>query len=188
MIRGANEGSSGGRRSILRCANCGSPNVSTSMETDRFTHGVGDGAAELSVVVPVRTCADCGTQFTDQEAERLRHEAVCRHHGLLIPSEIRDIRIHYGMRRAEFASVTRLGEATLARWESGATLPNAAYDQYLRLLRSPENMAKLAGAPVRASARTLPPNVVPFPTPKLRAIATVSPELARADKAFQLHR
>jgi len=157
------------------------------MEADRFTHGVEAEAAELSVVVPVRTCSDCGTQFKDDEARQLRHEAVCRHRGLQTPSEIRDIRIHYGMRRAAFASVTRLGEATLARWESGATMPNAAYDQYLRLLRFPENLAKLAGSPVRTTGRQLPSNVVPFPMPKLRAITDVSPDLARAEKAFQLH-
>jgi len=186
MIRDSNQGSSAGGRNSPSCANCGSVNVSTSMEADRFTHGVGAEAAELSVVVPVRTCSDCGTQFTDAEAERLRHEAVCRHRGLLTPSEIRDIRIRYGMRRAEFASVTRLGEATLARWESGATLPNAAYDQYLRLLHSPENLAKLVGS--RAGTKEVPSNVVPFPTPKLRAIASVSPDLVRAEKAFQLHR
>src|SRR5262245_31617515 len=83
----------------IRCANCGGANVSTSMETDRFVHGVGADATELSVVVPVRTCVDCGEQFTDEEAEVLRHEAVCRKRGLLTPAEIRDIRVRYGKNR-----------------------------------------------------------------------------------------
>lgn len=188
MIRGSNQGTSAGRRNTPRCANCGSVNVSTSMEADRFTHGVGADAAELSVVVPVRTCSDCGTQFTDEEAERLRHEAVCRHLGLLTPSEIRDVRISYGMRRAEFANVTKLGEATLARWESGATLPNAANDRYLRLLRFPENLARLPGAPTRVAERPLPPNVLRFPAPRYRVLTEVPPEIHQAERAFQLHR
>ena len=173
---------------LLRCANCGKANVSTSMETDRFTHGVGVDAAELSVVVPVRTCAECGTQFTDEEAEKLRHDAVCRHLGRLTPSEVRDIRMGYGMRRAEFAHVTKLGEATLARWESGSTLPNAAYDRYLRLLRLPENLARLPDAPTRVAETPLPPNVLRFPAPRYRVLAEVPPEILQAEKAFQLHR
>lgn len=187
MIRGSDQNRSTHRKA-LTCANCGSTNVSTSMETDRFTYGVGRDAAELSVAVPVHSCAECGTQFTGEEAERLRHETVCQHLGRLTPTEIRDIRSRYGMRRADFATATRLGEATLARWESGALLPNAAYDQYLRLLRTPENMASVAGWSARATARKLPPNVVPFPKPRLRAIVDVPPELARAEKAFQLQR
>ncbi|PYQ90788.1 MAG: hypothetical protein DMG02_08465 [Acidobacteria bacterium] len=187
MILGTKNASSSTRTKNPRCANCGSSNVSTLIETDRFTHGVGSSAAELSVEVPVRTCADCGTQFTDEDAERLRHDAVCQHLGLLTPSEIRNIRIRYGFNRPVFAALTKLGEATLARWESGATLQNAAYDQYLRLLRYPENLSKLPDASAHAANRVLPANVLPFRTPRLRAIAQVSPELVQAEKAFQLH-
>jgi hypothetical protein len=38
------------------------------------------------------------------------------------------------MSRAEFAAVTGFGEATVARWESGALLQNVANDRYLRAL------------------------------------------------------
>jgi len=187
MILGSNQQGATGRKKGPRCGNCGSSNVSTSMETDRFVHGVGGDAAELSVEVPVRTCADCGTQFTDDEGERLRHEAVCRHLGLLTPAEIRDTRTRYGKRRSEFAALTKLGEATLARWESGATLQNAAYDQYLRLLRFPENLSRVSGAAPQDGSRVLPPNVVPFPTPRLRAIVNVPQELEVAQGTFRLH-
>jgi putative zinc finger/helix-turn-helix YgiT family protein len=186
MILGSNQQAATARKKALRCGNCGSPNVSTSMETDRFVHGVGGDAAELSVEVPVRTCRDCGTQFTDDEAERVRHEAVCRHLGLLTPCEIRDIRIRYGKRRPDFAALTKLGEATLARWESGATLQNAAYDQYLRLLRFPENLSRVSGSAAHEGDRVLPPNVVPFPTPRLRALVKVPQELETAQRTFRL--
>jgi DNA-binding transcriptional regulator YiaG len=158
------------------------------METDTFAYGVGADATQLSAVVPVRTCADCGMQFTDEEGERLRHEAVCRHLGLLTPSEIRDIRISYGMRRAEFANVTKLGEATLARWESGSTLPNAAYDRYMRLLRVPDNFARLPGAQTRVAVEPLPSKVIRFPTRRYRILADVPAEIRQAEGVFQLHR
>jgi len=177
------------RERQIRCGSCGSSNVSTSMHTDQFSHGVGSEAVQLSVVVPVRKCADCGEQFTDEEAEVLRHDAVCRHYGLLTPAEIRDIRTRYGKNRAEFAAVTKLGDATLGRWESGATLQNAAYDQYLRLLRFPENIARLSAATGHVgSSKTAGNKLVPFPGPKLRAITQISAELIRDEQAFSLCR
>ncbi len=188
MILGSNQQAASGRRRAPRCGNCGSMNVATSMETDRVVHGVGADAAELPVEVPVRTCAECGTQFTDDEAERVRHEAVCRYLGLLTPSEIRGIRIRYEMRRAEFAALTKLGEATLARWESGSTLQNAAYDRYLRLLCFPENVSRLSGPSAQMAGQAQPSNVIRFPTRRLRAIAEVSPEVAAAQRAFRLCR
>jgi putative zinc finger/helix-turn-helix YgiT family protein len=129
-----------GRRS---CPVCGSEKIGTSVETDRFAYGTGPDAPQVTVQVPVRTCADCGFQFTDEEAEEARHEAVCRQLGVLPPSQIRELRKRYGLSRAEFARVTRIGEASLARWESGALIQNGAHDQYLRLISLPENFERL---------------------------------------------
>jgi putative zinc finger/helix-turn-helix YgiT family protein len=171
----------------VTCANCGGGAVSTSMEEDRFPYGVGEDATELAVVVPVHTCSECGAQFTDEEAERLRHDAVCEYLGRLTPGEIRDIRTQYKMCRADFAAATKLGEATLARWESGARLPNAAYDQYLRLLRYPVNMATVSNSRPHPVTKEMPPNVVPFPTPRFRVLH-LSAELAEHEKVFQLRR
>jgi hypothetical protein len=92
------------------------------------------------------------------------------------------------MRRGEFASLTRLGEATLARWEAGTTLQNAAYDKYLRLLQVRENVVRLSASPAQEVTRELPANVLRFRKPRLRAIEDVPVELARAAQAFQLHR
>ena len=44
----------------------------------------------------------------------IRHEAVCRHLGVLAPGEIRALRREHGMSRAAFARLTGFGEATLA--------------------------------------------------------------------------
>lgn len=125
------------------CAVCGSEKIQTSMETDKFAYGTGPDAPQLTVQVPVRTCLDCGFQFTDHEAEDARHEAVCRHLGVLTPRQVCELRMRYGFSRAEFARLTRIGEASLARWESGSLIQNGANDQFLRLLFFPENMDRL---------------------------------------------
>lgn len=127
------------------CPACESTDVRASKERTVFAYGEADNAVNLEAEQLVFHCADCGLEFTGVDAEVSRHEAVCRHHGLLTPREIEAIRKQYGMGRADFACVTKLGAATIARWERGALLQNAANDRYLRLLALPENWRRLEG-------------------------------------------
>lgn len=126
-----------------RCPQCSACAVVTSWHHDVFTYGSGKSAARISVEIPVRHCQSCEFEFLDEKAESLRHEAVCRHLGVLSPMEVRDIRSKYGMSRAKFAQATGLGEATLNRWENGVLVQNLANDRYLRLLAVPGVMRQL---------------------------------------------
>ena len=125
------------------CPQCGEDSVATYWHHDTFKYGSGDSAPMLYVDLPVRRCEPCDFEFLDHEGEQLRHEAVCRHLGVLSPAEISDIRKRLGMTRAAFAEVTGLGDATLNRWEHGAAVQNLAYDRYLRLLALPGVMESL---------------------------------------------
>lgn len=120
------------------CPACGSPTVSTEIRHDRFKYGSGGAAKDIDVELPFRVCRACGFEFTDDASEKIRHDAVCEHLGVLPPSEIGRIRDTYGLSRPEFARISKLGEATLARWERGALIQNAANDVYLRLLSDPQ--------------------------------------------------
>ncbi|HVC95989.1 MAG TPA: type II TA system antitoxin MqsA family protein [Pirellulales bacterium] len=131
-------------RSETVCGQCGSSALTVRSERENFTYGTGSKAKELSAVVPVYTCEKCGYQFTDHEAETALHEAVCKHLGVMTPRQVKDVRKRHGLSRAEFSRLTRLGTATLGRWERGALIQNPAYDQYLYLLRSKESVARLA--------------------------------------------
>ena len=124
----------------VSCPLCGTDEVTTSWKRHVFDYGSGGSVAELSVDVPVRSCASCELEFLDEPAEGLKHEAVCRHLGVLTPAEIRRIREDHGMSRVAFAQVTGLGEASLNRWENGLNIQTHANDRYLRLLRHPGNM------------------------------------------------
>ncbi len=128
----------------LSCPDCESDRVVTEWIDHRFPYGRDDSAIELSARIPVRRCEECGDQFLDAEAEDLMHEAVCRHLGVMTPREVRDIRRQSGrLSRAEFSRITRLGEATIGRWERGELIQNAAYDQLLYLLTFPENLVRI---------------------------------------------
>ena len=127
----------------VSCPLCGTDEVRTMWKRHVFDYGSGGSVAELSVDVPVRSCASCELEFLDEPAEVLKHEAICRHLGVLTPAEIRRTREDHGMSRVAFAQVTGLGEASLNRWENGLNIQTHANDRYLRLLRHPGIMREL---------------------------------------------
>jgi putative zinc finger/helix-turn-helix YgiT family protein len=148
----------------LVCPSCGSDDVSTTQETEVFTYGAGDNAAQLSATLPVHHCANCRLSYTGDDAEMLRHEAVCAHLGVLKPREIRAIREGYGLTQAEFAEITRLGKASLSRWEGALLIQNQANDNFLYLLMIPENLEHLKARVQRAGNGDSVPkgNVIAF--------------------------
>lgn len=120
-------------RDEAACPRC-EQRAATYVVDDTLTYGSGEDAVELRVRVPVRHCETCDIDFLDYVGERIRTEAVYRHKSLLTPWEIRAIRERHQLSRTAFAEITGLGEATIKRWESGATAQNRANDRYLRLL------------------------------------------------------
>jgi hypothetical protein len=114
-----------------------------------------------------------------------RHEAVCAHHGLLAPRAIIEIRDRYCVSRSDFARITRLGEATVARWERGALLQNAAYDQYLRLLLVPDNWRRLQEQNVVTSRSNDAPGAPVF---RSRGILSSEQSYRAAARDFRLIR
>lgn len=125
------------------CPNCESSKLTTSIESETFKYGGGDKAVELTASIPVLTCLDCNFQFTDETASEIRHDAVCRHLGVMTPKEVKSIRLQYTLSRQEFADISRIGEASIARWEAGLLIQSAAYDEYLHLLSFRENFERV---------------------------------------------
>jgi len=137
-----------------RCPQCESRRLVSRMIEDRFRYGSGAKAVELSARIPVMQCEDCGLEFSGEQAERARHEAICRHFQLLAPREIAAIRQQYHLSRVAFAEITRIGTATLSRWEAGEVVQNAAMDAYLRLIARGEVFEELKSGALYASVHT----------------------------------
>lgn len=125
------------------CPLCGEKEVITYWDSFTFDYGSGESATKLTAEVPVRRCETCDFDYLDENAERLKHEAVCQHLKVLSPAEIQRVREEYGMTRVRFARVTGLGEASLHRWENGLSVQTYANDRYLRLLTHKDNMRRL---------------------------------------------
>jgi putative zinc finger/helix-turn-helix YgiT family protein len=132
-----------GGRPDESCPECGQFSIVATNRPDTFQYGSGASAVTLQVTVPVRSCSSCNYEFVEGEAEILYHEAVCRHLDVMVPSEIKQIRSKWKYTRDQFARLTRLGRATLARWERGTLIQNRAYDQYLFLLSFADNIRRL---------------------------------------------
>lgn len=160
-----NESTSNTAASGLSCPQCGEGAISTSIQRDKFVYGTGNSAVELIVDLPVRHCNDCDTHYIDAEAEDIKHEAVCRHLGVLPPAAIVNIRKKHGLSRAAFAKITGLGEASLGRWEKGINIQNPGNDRFIRLLEDSRVMQQLREVAMSKESRLLQPksNVVQFP-------------------------
>ena len=138
MERRLNEEAAGDSQdSGFTCPDCGGHSFTTVQHNDAFEYGAGDSPVTLHARVPVHCCDSCDFEFLGREGRLIKHEAVCRHLGLLTPTEIRSIRDSPGMSRTAFAEVTGFGEATLDRWENGVVIQNQEDNHYLRLLESP---------------------------------------------------
>lgn len=117
--------------------------VETISQADVFRYGDGESAVDLPVVLPVRHGRGCGSEFLNHEAERIKHEALCRHFGVLTPWEIRAIGERYDLGLQGFAKLTGLDAATLGRWETGTLIQPIGDDRYLRLLAEANGLEAL---------------------------------------------
>ena len=177
------------REDELTCAACGENNLSRRMEMDEFEYGAGQSVVPLSANVVVFTCNDCDFEFTGPSAEVARHEAVCRHLGIMTPAEIRELRGRYGLSRQSFASITRLGAASIARWETGSFLQNRAYDSLLYLLCFEDNLRRLrirhaVAAPGESDSASLEAPGFAVPSPKYSSAGEIrdAPMQRNSDK------
>ncbi len=166
----------------LVCPLCDGKSIETFQHSDAFKYGANAAAVTLRVNIPVRRCTACEFEFVDHEGEQLRHEAVCRHLGVLTPAEVREIRERHCMTRAAFAEATALGQATLGRWETGALIQNRAYDYYLRLVRMPLVMRILQRLPRTGSEPAITVGVSGEAFPSL----DVTKALLQRQAAFRL--
>jgi DNA-binding transcriptional regulator YiaG len=122
-----------------QCPLCGNHSGHVVWEFETFPYGVGEDRVLLTARVPVIHCEACGDQTTGDAAEEIRHTVICHHLGRLSPQEVRSVREQYGLSQQQWAKQSRLGIASVKRWELGNQIQNDAMDAYMRLLALPSN-------------------------------------------------
>lgn len=133
------------------CDSCGELSLHQTCVVQSFPYRKEGEEVQLTAEVPAWRCTNCGFEFTDGDAEEVRHEAVCRYLGVLSPREVRELRSNYRLTQSEFAQLTGFGEASIKRWETGLNIQNKAADKLLRLLRD-RRIYEMLRAPDKASA------------------------------------
>jgi hypothetical protein len=71
---------------IERCPDCSTPTRETSLIEESFQYGIGSEAVTLKANVETWTCPKCGCQWTGEQAEGARQEAVHTHLAGLVKS------------------------------------------------------------------------------------------------------
>lgn len=135
----------------LRCPNCSASSVVQRIVPESLPYGSGGDAVLLNLQLPIRHCDSCGEEWEDVESFRAKHDAVCMHLGRLTSREIAIIRTSVGSRE-RFSELTGIGPASLARWESGSLMQNAAYDLLLRAIADSELRERLFSLRIHATA------------------------------------
>lgn len=174
----------------LECPSCGSRSIRTSFEMDEFQYGSEAESVKLSISVPVHACSNCDLSYVGEEASDLKHAAICRHLEVFSPDEVRGIRERYKLSQAEFSDLTKIGKASIARWESGALIQNQSVDKYLFLLTFEDNVKRLGGrglSPIDIESQVKQKQKPPFPS-RFREIAAGEIDaLKHAGLGFSLH-
>jgi len=111
---------------------------------------------ELIRFIPkIRICDECGGECYDEELEQAlfieAYDIYRRHHNLIMPQELKELRENYGLSQRSLAALLGWGEVTVHRYENGS-LPDEAHNQLLHLLKYPENMLRI----VRMNGSRLP--------------------------------
>ena len=172
----------------IECPSCGAGNVASVNEVEHFKYGEKEDAPTLSALICVHHCASCDFSFTTEDASESRHEAICRYLNVLTPTEVREVREHYALSQADFAELTKIGKASLGRWETGVLIQNQANDNLLYLLTFHDNFTRLKDRVRldRSVSTKLP--LAPFQfQPKFRALPEADVQnLQRDAEVFQL--
>jgi putative zinc finger/helix-turn-helix YgiT family protein len=94
---------------------------------------------DITLCVPVRVCDICGGEILDEELDSKSLEQYYNKYRLsehlLMPDEIKNIRIKYNLSQVSFARFLGFGEKTIARYENGA-IQDVCHDNIIRLVNS----------------------------------------------------
>lgn len=98
---------------------------------------------EICVNARVLVCCKCGEEIFSEELDNMTlvevYNVYRKHHKMLFPDEIKQIREEYGLSQRSLAKLLNWGDKTIHRYENGA-LQDKAHDSLLKLLRNPQNM------------------------------------------------
>lgn len=111
-------------------------------ETELIDFGVliptmdGTGIAEtVTIQVPVTTDSETGEKILTPAALEQIAQTQTRHMGLMLPDEIRRLRMRLNLTQAQIGDLLQAGEKSYTRWETGRSRPSRSTNVVLCALR-----------------------------------------------------
>lgn len=100
----------------------------------RIPDGKGGVRETAEVEVDVELDEATGEQFLTDAAIRKIDRVKARLMGMLLPSEIKELRLRFNKTQADMCAILALGAKTWTRWETGAERPQPFYGKVLMAL------------------------------------------------------
>src|SRR5688500_10909420 len=95
-----------------------------------------DGSAveKVKVEVPLRWDEELGEWLLTPEAHEKIENTKARHMGLLLPTQLKELRKRCKFSQREMGELFQVGEKSWTRWESGKQRPSRAINLLIRAL------------------------------------------------------
>lgn len=97
---------------------------------------------EITLKVKMRICAECGEGIIDKELDDISlkefYDEYKKINNLLTATEIKEIRMQWGLSQSQFAILLGMGEKTITRYENGS-IQDETHDNLIRLSREIES-------------------------------------------------
>lgn len=106
-------------------------NTMKKIQKVRIPDGNGGIREIVDVAVDVEFDEITGEYFLSDETIRKLDRVKARHMGLLLPSEIKNLRMRFNKTQADMCAILALGAKTWTRWETGAERPQPFYGKVL---------------------------------------------------------
>lgn len=101
---------------------------------------------EFTQIDNVVVCKKCGEKIFHQEYDQDNivrvYNKYRKKYGLMLPSEIKALREHYGISQKKFAQILGFGEVTITRYENGM-IQDEVHNNTLELVKDESNFIKL---------------------------------------------
>lgn len=95
----------------------------------------GSGVNEIiKIKVPALKDPQTGEIFLTGDALKTIDKTKARYMGLLLPTEIRELRARFGMTQQKMSRLLRIGDKTYTRWENGRERPSQSMNLLLTAL------------------------------------------------------
>jgi putative zinc finger/helix-turn-helix YgiT family protein len=125
------------------CPVCGVERETKIVEKEEGLNIRGEKITSLS---KIKVCTVCNEELFDKVLDEENIQRAYNQYreklGILFPEEIKNIREQYGLSQKTFAKLLDIGEASIARYETGA-LPEKSLSNMIMLLKDPKNMKTL---------------------------------------------